>query len=249
MLPRAVGGASGVRRASKIAPSLEPVLPLNFKTKGHSQVSKSRHNTKSRAQRRNWSNEYRNDEENKFQHTPQSEDHRRHDQEHPYGHQDQHQYQPQLAPVNLDLEHPDYFNYNPSNGLHTPLQIYPGAYQFAPQSFGYFPTLPPSHPILMPIPPSPPCIGQFDLGLIPLEALAAEFHEHRVWDELEEVYPMWPSPHPPVGTIVDPFVDPLNAWAWMHSSQAGFYPYQRSMLRPWANDFVPGRLFHPISGW
>jgi hypothetical protein len=45
-------------------------------------------------------------------------------------------------------------------------------------------------------------------------------------------------------------IDPLKIWTGARSRQAG-YPlyYQRSTLRPWANEFVPGRLFHPILGW
>lgn len=247
VIPRRLGGASEVGRASKGAPSLEPALPIYPETKGSPPSSGSRHNPKLRGPKRNWYNKGRNDKGKQPVHAPQPKDDRRQDQAQ---HQRQRHYQPQdqhRSPVGAVLVRPDYFNYNPSNGLHTPGQIYPGAYGFAPQPMGFYPTLPPWHPVFMSIPPSPPRIGQFDPSLMPLAAASAEFHQRRVWDEFKEVFPMWSPPHSPV----DPFVDPVKAWTSMRPSQAGYQPqyYQPSMLRPWANEFVPGRLFHPILGW
>lgn len=248
LLPRGVGRASEVGGASKAAPTLEPALPIYSKTKGSSPSSGSRHNPKFRSPKRDW-NKGRNDKGKQPQRAPQPEDNRRKDKEQ---HQGQRaygpQYQPQYhrPPAKVVLEDPDYFNYNPSNGLHTPGRIYASAYELAPQPLGLFPALPHSHPMLMSIPPSPPRIGQFDPTPMPFAALS-EFHKHRVWDELEEVFPMWSPPHAPV----DPFVDPVKAWTSMRSGPAGYQPqfYQPSTLRPWATEFVPGRLFHPILGW
>ncbi|KAF3392362.1 hypothetical protein DPV78_010649 [Talaromyces pinophilus] len=247
--PRGVGRASEVGGTSKAAPSLKPALPIYPKTKGSPPSSGSRHNPKFRSPKGNWNNKGRNDKGKQHQRAPQPEDNHRSGQEQhhgqrPYGPQ----YRPQFhrMPAKVVLERPDYFNYNPSNGLHTPGPIYPGAYGFAPRPMGFFPTLPPSHPMFMSIPPSPPRIGQFDPTPMPFAALS-ESHNHRIWDELEEVFPMWSPPRAPV----DPFIDPVEAWTSMRSSQAGYQPqyYQPSTLRPWANEFVPGRLFHPILGW
>jgi hypothetical protein len=145
--------------------------------------------------------------------------------------------------VKVVLERPDYFNYNPSDGLHTPGQIYPDAYAFAAQPVGYFPALPSTRPMLMSIPPSPPHIGQFDPSMA-FAVMTAEYPKRRLWDdEMREVFPMWSPPQRPV--------DPLKVWPEVRFRQAGYHPlyYRASTLRPWANEFVPGRLFHPILGW
>ncbi|RAO66278.1 uncharacterized protein BHQ10_002290 [Talaromyces amestolkiae] len=236
VLPRGAGGPP------KGDPSSEPALPLKSKAKESAPFMGSRHNPQSRGQKRDWYNKRRNDTGKHSQRAPQPENGHRLGEDQHQGYQDQRQYQPlYYAPANVVLEHPDYFNYNPSNDSHTPGRIYSDAYGFDPQ---LLPMLPASYPIFMSIPPSPPRMGQLFPSSMTLAALTAEFEKHRVWDELEEVASMWSPPLP----SVDPFVDPPKSWTKMRRSQAGYH-HQRSTLRPWANEFVPGRLFHPILGW
>lgn len=237
-LPREFGGAPNG------ASSSEPALS-NSKTKGSLLSSGSRRNTRFQGQKRNGYNKHRNDTVKQPQHAPQPQDGRRQGEAQ---HQGQRQYQRQFsAPANVIREIPDYFNYNASNEFHAPGRIHSDACGFGPQPMGPFPTLPPSHPIFMSVPPSPPRMGQLIPSSMPLEAFTAEFQKHRVWDELEEAASVWLPPQ----HSLDPFVDPVKSWTMMRSSQAGYQPlyHQRSTLRPWANEFVPGRLFHPILGW
>lgn len=236
VLPWEAGGAP------KGAPTSEPALPLKSKAKGSPPFTGSRHNPQSQVPKRDWHNKRRNDTEKQSQDEPQIENGRRHGEEQHQGYQGLRQHQPlYYPPANVVLEHPDYLNYNPSDGSHTPSRMYSDAYGFDPH---FLPMLPPLHPIFMSVPPSPPRMGQLVPSPMTVAALTAEFEKHRVWDELAEVVPMWSLPLP----SVDPFVDPPKSWTEKRRFQAEYH-HQRSMLRPWANEFVPGRLFHPVSDW
>ncbi|QGA15086.1 hypothetical protein EYB26_002742 [Talaromyces marneffei] len=221
--------------ASTGAPSVEPNTPATTsQTKQFLPFSESRNKPRFRGQKRNWYKR-RNDKGKQSQRASQPEDGSR---SHQYQNQRQHQYQllhQHRPPVKL-LDRPDYFNFNPSNGLHTPGPIHPRPYGFGSQPVGYL--SPP--PLLMPMPmPSPLRFDYLHRSTLPVAVLSQEYPKPRFWDEIEAAIPLW---SPPQSSI-----DHSKIW----TRQAGYHPlyYQYSTLRPWATEFVPGRLFHPILGW
>lgn len=174
VLPQEVGGPSTG------APSVEPTLPATSQIKEYPPFSESRNQSRHRRQGRHW---YKrpNGKGKQAQHAPQPEEDHRQNQYQDQGQplpqpRPQHQHRP---PVKVVVDRPDYFNFNPSNGLHTPGLFHPGAYGYGPQPVGYFA---PPPPLLMPMPLLSP---QFDPFSTSLAALPAEHHKQRLWDEME----------------------------------------------------------------